>query len=308
MIHTVPVILFTYARPDHLRRTLECLKANNVPIIYIFSDGAKTYDKEPVVKEVREIIHEIDWCRTIITERETNLGLGKSILTGVTAVLKKEEAVIVFEDDLICVPGTYDYLCAALEYYRDDPKVMSVTGWTHPRVTPGDITDLPYFDGRAECWVWGTWDRAWDGMVDHDALSLMKMCEKKGIDAYRYGADLTDMAKIELKLNIWAVRFLYWHLFNYGLCLRPPWSMVEHIGFDKEGTNAQSESWLKNPPLKACPPVPHQWPEPVENPECSTLHQSVCGTRPSVYTRILHPFRSVGSKCMTTVSTWRRRS
>jgi hypothetical protein len=303
----IPIILFTYARPDHLRRTLECLKANNVPIIYIYSDGAKTPAKEPAVKEVRKILHEIDWCKTIITEREHNLGLGKSILTGVTEVLQKEDAVIVFEDDLICVPETYNYLCAALEHYRDAAQVMSVTGWTHPLTTPKDITEQPYFDGRAECWVWGTWSRAWNGMLDHDALSLTKMCEEKGIDTYRYGADLMDMAKAELKQNIWAVRFLYWHIFNHGLCLRPPWSMVEHIGFDKEGTNAQSESWVKNPPLKSCPPIPNQWPEPVENPECSAIHQCFCGTRPTRCANFLSPFRSVGLKCLKYVSKrWQR--
>jgi hypothetical protein len=303
----IPIILFAYARPDHLRKTLESLRVNKVPLIYVFSDGPKTPEKQPAVKEVRKILHEIDWCTTIITERENNLGLGRSIIKGVTEVLQKENMVIIFEDDLICVPGTYNYLCAALEHYRDDTRVMSVTGWTHPLVTPKNIKDQPYFDGRAECWVWGTWARSWKGMLEYDAFSLMKMCEEKGIDVYRYGADLTNMAKVELKQNIWAVRFLYWHIFNHGLCLRPPWSMVEHIGFDKEGTNAQSESWLKNPALKACPPSPDQWPEPVEYSECSALHQSVCGTRPTRYAKFLSPFCIAGSKCMRYVTErWRR--
>jgi hypothetical protein len=65
----------------------------------------------------------------------------------------------------------------------------------------------------------------------------MKMCEEKGIDVYRYGADLPDMAKSELKRNIWAVRLLYWHIYNRGLCLHPPWSMVENIGFGSDATN-----------------------------------------------------------------------
>jgi len=290
MTYTIPVVLFVYARPTHLLNTLECLKANNVPLIYIFSDGAGTPDKEPAVKEVRKIIHEIDWCKTIVTEQKTNLGLGKSILTGVTEVLKKEEMALVFEDDLICVPGTYDYLCAALEHYRNDTRVMSVTGWTHPLVTPNDVTDQPYFDGRAECWVWGTWARAWEGILDHDALTMVKMCEQRGIDVYAYGADLMEMAKAELKQNIWAVRFLYWHILNHGLCLRPPWTMVEHIGFDEEGTNAQLESWLKNPPLQPCPPIPRKWPEPVENLQCSALFQKVCGKRPDWYIKLKNSF------------------
>lgn len=298
----IPIILFTYARPDHLRRTLECLKENNVPLIYIFSDGAKTPDKESAVKEVRKIIREIDWCTTIIKERETNLGLGKSILTGVTEVLKKEEIVIVFEDDLTCVPGTYNYLCAALEHYRNDTKVMSVTGWTHPLVTPKDITDQPYFDALSESWSWGTWVRAWEGMMNYDALSLMKLCEEKGIDVYRYGAFLPEMANCEQKQNIWAVRFLYWHILKKGLCLRPPWSMVEHIGCDSQGTNAQSAGILAALPLKPCPPIPHTWPEPVEKTECSNLWKKTFEFRPIWYERIYRTIHNVALKIIQSLS------
>ena len=83
----------------------------------------------------------------------------------------------------------------------------------------------------------------------------MKRCQNRGIDVYRYGADLPDMANVERKKNIWAVRFLYWHIVNKGLCLRPPWSMVEHIGWDSQGTNAQMAGIWADQPLKPCPLV-----------------------------------------------------
>lgn len=286
----VPIVLFAYARPDHLTRTLGCLRENQVPLIYAFSDGPRTPDKAPDVTIVRSVLRAIDWCEVVIRERESNLGLGRSIRTGVTEVLNSHEYVIVFEDDLICVPGTYDYLCAALKQYSEDRRVMSVTGWTHPLVTPSEVIDQPYFDGRAECLVWGTWARAWQGMQD-DASTLVRRCQAEGIDVYRYGADLPAMAEVELQRNIWAVRFLYWHILNRGLCLRPPWTMVEHIGFDASATNAGSESWLKQPPLKPSPPIPVRWPEPVENPACSRLHQKVGGARPRLPVRLYRSAR-----------------
>ncbi len=306
MTKPIPIILFAYARPNTLSRTLECLKENRVPLIYAYSDGPRTADKAQAVEEVREILRRIDWCDVVLCERENNLGLGRSILTGVTEVLKQHDTAIVFEDDLICVPGTYGYLCAALEHYRNDTRVMSVTGWTHPLVTPKSVTDHPYFDGRAECLVWGTWAHAWKGMKENDALTLMKRCEEQGIDIYRYGADLPEMARVELKRNIWAVRFLYWHVFNQGLCLRPPWSMVEHIGYGTDATNTQSEGWFTNPPLKPCPPIPKQWPEPFEDPECFLLHQSVCGKRPPWYVKLLLPLSNVYSTCLRYLSKYWR--
>jgi hypothetical protein len=247
------------------------------------------------------MLRAVDWCEVVLCERESNLGLGRSILIGVTEVLDKHESAIVFEDDLICVPGTYEYLCAALRHYQDDDRVMSVTGWTHPLVTPDVVTTLPYFDGRAECLVWGTWARAWPGM-ETDAKTLMEQCKDQGIDIYRYGADLVEMAKAERRLNIWAVRLLYLHILKRGLCLRPPWSMVEHIGFDADATNARTESWIKNPPLKPCAPIPTQWPEPVEHPACSRLHQKVCGARPTVPGRLYRFARHLASKALRATS------
>jgi hypothetical protein len=291
----IPIVLFAYARPNHLRRTLECLRLNRVPVIYAFSDGACTPDKASVVAEVRQILRAIDWCKVVICEREANLGLGRSILAGVTEVLKIHDAAIIFEDDLVCVPGTYAYLCAALEYYKNDLRVMSVTGWTHPIVTPGNITDRPYFDGRAESWVWGTWSRAWKGMRT-DAKSLMERCGERGIDVYGYGTDLAEMAKMELERNIWAVRFLYWHILNRTLCLRPPWSMVKHIGFDAEGTNAKDAGIWDAAPLKPCPPKPEQWPGPIEHPECSRLWRRCCGRRPTLFKSLYNLCRSMASK------------
>jgi len=285
MAGMIPVILFAYARPDHLRRTLDCLRENQVPLMYAFSDGPASPDNLHAVAQVRAILRAIDWCQLVLCEHQHNLGLGRSILTGVTEVLGKHEAAIVFEDDLICVPGTYAYLCGGLEQYRHEPRVMSVTGWTHPLVTPSGVSNQPYFDGRAECWVWGTWARAWHGM-DQDARTLVQRCKTHGIDIYGYGCDLPTMAEVELERNIWAVRFLYWHILNGGLCLRPPWSMVEHIGFDPQATNAKSAGVWANPPLKACPPVPDTWPRPKEHASCRELWQAACGRRPTFWKRV----------------------
>jgi hypothetical protein len=278
----IPIVLFAYARPVHLQKTLDALRQNQVPLIYAFSDGPRTADKAPAVAEVRAILRAIDWCRVILCERSENLGLGTSIVGGVTEVLSKETACIVFEDDLACVPGTYQYLCTALEHYEQDSRVMSVSGWTHPLITPTDVGDQPYFDGRPECWVWGTWQRSWQGMPDTTALELLQQCERRGIDPYRYGADLVKMAHQEQQRNIWAVRWSYHHIVQRGLCVRPPWSMVDHIGFDNMATNtlsADAEKW-KNPTLRPAPPLPTRWPEPVENAQVIPLYHDALGKPP----------------------------
>ncbi len=274
---TIPVVLFVYKRLDVLEKTMACLRENAIPKLIVYSDGARNEQDAPAIQAIRDYLSRIDWCEVERHDRARNMGLGKNIISGVTEALNSYESVLVWEDDLICVPGTYAYLCAALDRYRVDPRVISVTGWTNRHIIPPDVKDKPYFDGRAESLVWGTWRRAWLGMPGEPAMDKMFKIKLQGRDPACYGGDLPAMAKREITSNIWAVRFLYHHILNNGLCLRPPWSMVEHIGFDARSTNAASKNvWFVNGDLLPCPLIPDVWPDPVENSECAVLWRKLC--------------------------------
>jgi hypothetical protein len=263
---TIPVVLFAYARPAHLARVLACLRENRVPLICAFADGAKGAADAAAVAETRALLRAVDWCELRLVERTENLGLGRNVLAGVTAIAAQHEVFIVWEDDLVCVPGTYAWLCAALARYAGDERVFSVTAWTHPRVLPTGIGRAPYFDRRAECWVWGSHAHAWRGMNEETALEKMRTLAARGIAPAVCGADLPVMARDELRKNTWAVRWLYHHLEHDALCVRPPWSMVEHIGFDGAATNAAVATDWAQPALAEAPPIPAVWPEPREDP------------------------------------------
>lgn len=296
MSEPIPVVLFVYARPVHTARVLACLKENQVPLIHAFADGAKNGDDAAAVSETRALLKSVGWCDLRLVEREQNLGLGRNVIAGVSAIAKEYGAFIVWEDDLICVPGTYAWMCAALKRYAGDERVMSVSAWTHPRVTPGELDGAPYFDARAECWVWGAWARSWADMEPENALEKMGRAAARGVAGDAYGADLPAMAWVEAVKNIWAVRWLYHHLARGGLCLRPPWSMVEHIGFDASATNAAGAQAWANPALRTTPSVPFRWPEPREHPACRGLWQAA-NPRRTLWARIAGKLRGLRGKC-----------
>jgi hypothetical protein len=258
-----------------LRVTLDSLKRNNVELLIVYSDAAKCEADASAVAEVREMISEIDWCTTELHFAESNKGLGASIKEGLSEVFLNHEAAIVCEDDLEFVEGTVAYLSQALEYYIDDRRVMSVTGYTNVHITPDDVTNVPYFDGRFECWLWGTWRREWNKIKEYTALEMINIIKARGDDPYYWGGDLPYMAKIEESRNIWAVRMCYLHIINNGLCLRPPWSMVNHIGWGDGSTNCCSKNWEYNGVLKKVPPIPDVWPEPIVNPQCHRLNRKM---------------------------------
>lgn len=274
-----PVVVFAYNRSDLLRSLLSCLRSEAVPLLYVFSDGPRGAADEAAVAAVRREVERIDWCPKRVVLRGHNLGLGRSIREGVTDVLREHESVVVFEDDLVCAPGTYRYLVSALDRYRSDTRVMSATGWTHPRLVPRGVRDRPYFDGKGESWSWATWARAWEGM-DAPAAELLGRCRREGLDVERYGTDMPKMAAEAERRNLWAVGWWYLHLLRGGLCLRPPWSLVEHLGWDGRATTTVPvmEVW-KNPPLRPAP-VPGDWPEPVEHPDCPRLWREAIDAPP----------------------------
>lgn len=286
----IPVVLFAYARPEHLRRVLACLKTEGVPMIYAFSDGARAAKDESRVQEVRALLKAIDWAEMQITERSHNMGLGPSVLAGVTEVARVEDAWIVWEDDLICSNGAYRWLCEALCVYAGDDRVMSVTGWTHPSVRPRNVEGVPYFDRRAECWVWGAWRRSWHGMIEQTAMAKLEAAAALGVPPDVCGSDLISMARNENESRIWAVRWLYHHLQHNGLCVRPPWTMVEHIGSDALATNCDDPGWMRQAPLRDAAAAPLTWPEPAEHPDCATLWRAA--TAPStILQRVLSGVR-----------------
>ena len=287
MSKPVPVALFAFRRPDLLLRTLDGLKESAVPLLYIFCDGPRNKEDESGVDAVRKIVAEIDWCETHVLFRDTNLGLGRSILAGVDSVFKDHDRLLVFEDDIVCVPGTYAYLVEALRQYENEKKVMSVAGWTHELLRPSTSVGQPYFDGRFACWGWGTWRRAWKGMWI-PAVVLFWLCLLSLRDPYRYGEDIPDMAFRERKLGIWAVRFCLLHILRGGLCFHAPRRLTNHIGEDDRGTNVRTRGVLHSDEKILAAPEPSEWgwPVPVESPEVARLWQETNGRHDPFWQRI----------------------
>jgi hypothetical protein len=237
-----PIALFVYNRPWHTQQTIEALQKNEraeESDLYIFSDAAKSRETAPAVRKVRELIGKVSGFRSVrIIDRESNLGLAKSIIDGVTRVCGEHGRVIVLEDDLVTAPWFLRYMNDGLHTYASDEKVGSVHGYWYP-VDQG--VPETFFLRGASCWGWATWSRAWqlfeaDGrksLAELRRLNLTRLFDLDGAIAYE--RMLQD--QIAGKNDSWAIR---WHasMFLAGyLQLSPSASLVRNIGFDGTGTH-----------------------------------------------------------------------
>lgn len=271
MSDTVPVAYFAYRRPDLVERSLASLRANQVPLLYAFSDGPREPGLAPDVAAVRQRLRAVDWTTMVLVEHQRNMGVSAVVLGGVTRVLEEHDRLIVCEEDLEFMPGTYAWLCAALAYYADDPRVMGVAAWNHPRVTPANVTTDPYFSGRTTSLLWGTWRRAWDGVMDTTCAELCDLCAARGIDVTEYGDDIRNAAIHEQQYGMWDHRFNLHVLAQGGVFLWPARSMVAHLGYDPRATNSPNGTGWEDTPSPAPPPASVRWPDVRIHPESAAL-------------------------------------
>ncbi|MBQ9239187.1 MAG: glycosyltransferase [Treponema sp.] len=239
-----PIILFVYNRPNHTRQTLEALAANTLAqesALFIYADGAKD-DASPEqfekIKQTRAVAREKQWCKTVtVIEAEKNKGLAASIISGVTEIVNTYGAVIVLEDDIVTGNYFLEFMNSALEKYKDEKKLMHITGWRDP--VQNAVAGSCYIYPTMDCWGWATWADRWQFFKKDTAYYQSQFTEEMKYHFNIEGSDKGMWSQIEDnasgKLNTWAI-FWYAAIFlKGGLCLAPTQSLVKNIGFDNSG-------------------------------------------------------------------------
>jgi len=246
-----PIALFVYNRPDHLRRTLSALQANPLAgksLLYVFSDGPKSSHDRRKVEAVRRIVkHITGFEKIVVREQSDNLGLARSIITGVSELSAAYGHVIVLEDDLIVAPGFLTFMNSALQRYENEPRVMQVSGYMFPVERPNRVGET-FFSRVAASWGWGIWARAWkrfnvDSVGMLEALRIPGRREAFNLNgAYPYFEHLTQQGAG--KLDVWGVRWYASMFLAGGLCLYPSQSLVRNIGMDGTGAHCPRSSYF----------------------------------------------------------------
>ncbi|MCH7402640.1 glycosyltransferase [Belliella kenyensis] len=249
MQELAPICLFTFNRLEETKRCVDALRENflaHESELIVFSDGPKNDIQGPKIEEVRAFLSTIDGFKkvTIIASKE-NKGLAKSIIEGVTSVLKNYPSAIILEDDLVVTPNFLDFMNEGLSFYKSDSRVISISGYTLP--LPGcknSVNDF-YFGVRASSWGWGIWRDRWEAidweMKDYDDF-IEDSKQKKAFNMG--GSDMVGMLKNQKmgRISSWAIRFCF-HQFQNGLVtVFPTISKLYSIGFSKDATHTKYTS------------------------------------------------------------------
>jgi len=257
-IKLAPIALFTYNRPWHTKQTIEALKKNelaNKSELFIFSDFPKNKDAEKNVKEVRKYLKMITGFKSIkIIKRKENFGLAKSIISGVTKIVKKYGKIIVLEDDIVTSKYFLKYMNKALDLYKDENKVASISGYIYPIKSK---LSGSFFLKKTNSWGWATWKRAWDLFEENGQKLLNELKEKKLEKEFEINGSypFTKMLKDQIKgkNDSWAIQWYASIFLKNKLVLYPKYSLVQNVGFDDTGIHCDSSKMfnvnLSNEPV-----------------------------------------------------------
>lgn len=250
MVHQyAPIVLFVYNRPIHTQKTIIALQANNLATqsdLYIFSDAPKNDMAFNAVKEVREYIKKLvkGFKSITIIEQETNLGLANSIITGVTKIINNFGKVIVVEDDLLLSTNFLDFMNKSLNFYQDNPEILSISGY-NMAIKPNPKTNFDvYFAARAASWGWATWANKWQG-IDWEVSDFKTFSKNtKQINLFKLnGSDMFKMLKQQQEglNNSWAIRYCYHQFKNNLYSVYPIVSKVKNMGFGAIATHTKGK-------------------------------------------------------------------
>ncbi len=244
------IVIFAFNRPRHLKATIEHLKLNpefgTLPV-FVFVDGPRNEEDVKAVNDVKAIANAIPVKNLNIVARDNNLGLKRSVITGISHVFELFDQAIILEDDICVSPNFLQYHLQALDTLKHREDIWSVSGFVIPEIgekcqkITGQDTVLAK---RASSWGWSTWKSRWI-KANFDSQYVLSQLRLNHQLYGQTGGDKLRMLVRELSGNSssWAIIWDYNHFLNNGYCLYPVRSLIRNIGLDNSGTHSK--------PLKA---------------------------------------------------------
>ena len=162
------IVAVGYNRPDSMRRLLQSIVNAHYPFDGI--DLIISIDESNRSDDVQKVADEFQWNygNKIIKRYPERQGLRKHIIQ-CGDLSNQYGAVIILEDDLMVSPSFYNYTYAAINYYKDNPKIVGASLYSHcwngyaglqfiPEKNEYDAYLGQYSISWGQCWAKEQWN------------------------------------------------------------------------------------------------------------------------------------------------------
>ena len=262
-----PILFLVFNRPDTTARVFEAIRAARPSQLFVAADGPRK-DREGEAErteQVRAIATAVDWPCTVTTLfRDGNLGCKRAVSSAIDGFFQQVPEGLVLEDDCVPDPTFFVYATELLARYRDDPRVMTISGDNFISATWQPAASY-YFSAIPHIWGWGSWRRAWahydvemaDWIEQRDG-GLLERRFPGAPATQRYWATIFDRVARGL-IDTWDYQWVYTMFKQGGLSAMPAVNLITNVGFGADATHTVNpEAKLANLPSAALPlPLVH---------------------------------------------------
>lgn len=245
MGYKTPILFINYNRPHLTRQSFAIIRKLQPQELFIACDGPHPNKAADVEKteEVRAIVKEVDWkCSVNYKFSDSNKGCKIGVSSAIDWFFDQVEEGIILEDDIIPSPSFFEFAQAMLEMYRNEEKVMHVSG-NNFLEQPLPNNESFYFSGVPHVWGWATWRRAWQ-MYSIEMKFYTRDMEFSHIKSpemteyfHRHFSLCADN-----KIDTWDYQWGFTLWLNAGLSITPAVNLIQNIGFDTDATHTKSGS------------------------------------------------------------------
>ena len=272
---TSPVLFIVFRRPAE--RVFAAIAAARPPTLFIAADGPANARDAASCAEVRRIVSQVTWpCEVQTDLSPVNLGCQRRVSSALDWFFGACESGIVL--DCLPAPDFFRFCDAMLERYRDDERVVHVSGETYRQAA---LTDSSYsFSKYALIWGWASWRRAWHAFdlrmaswpAFRQAGSTLALYDSD--DERRYW-DATFQQMHEGRISTWDYAWIFACLAQ-GLSIHPAVNLVRNIGSGEGATHMTGASAFSARELGSLGEIRHP---PCSGLRCRFFPARHCGDR-----------------------------
>lgn len=242
----VPVVLIVYRRPETTRLVFSRIAEARPAQLFVIADGPRSPAEYGTCELTRAETEEVNWpCSVVRDYSNTNLGLRKRVLTGLSHVFETVDQAIILEDDCFPHPTFFRFAEVLLEQYRNEAQVAHISGDNFLR--RAKIREDYYFTRYAHVWGWATWKRAWQAFdpslssfQSNDAREQF-LSDFSDLDERKFWSTILSQLKTR-EIDSWAYSWAISNMAQKALAINPSNNLVHNIGFGADATHTRANS------------------------------------------------------------------
>jgi len=230
-----PVVLLIFNRPDFAVVVFRAIAQARPKRLFVFADGPRTPEEVALCAETRAVIKVDCSCDLTMDVSDVNLGCRERSTSAFDRVFAETESAILLDDDCVPDPTFFRFCEEMLDRYRDDERVMSITGANYLGRWKGGWRSPSYhFSNFGSPWGWASWRRAWEHF-DNTMQAWKHPTTKPWLrevlgndEMYQFQARRFDLVSGDR--HSWDVAWLFTKILDAGLTIVPAVNLIRNIG------------------------------------------------------------------------------